>query len=46
MSACYGVRDDAGAIHHSLSVGDAENLAVQNDWQLVVNHGLGWQDVS
>jgi len=46
MSARYGVRADNGDIHYGISVGDAENLASQMGWQLVVDTGKGWEDVA
>lgn len=45
MSDRYGVRADDGAIHYGFNQGDAENLAAQNCWQLVIDKGNGWEDV-
>ena len=32
----YGVVDDVGELHYGLSQGDAENLAAQTGWMLVL----------
>lgn len=44
MSIRHGVRADNGDIHYGISVGDAENLAIQTGWQLLVDRGNGWED--
>ena len=39
----WAVRDKIGCIYHSLNQGDAENLAVQNGWELLRHNGKSWE---
>jgi hypothetical protein len=39
------VRTDDGDIYYGISQGDAENLANQCDWQLLIDRGNGWEDI-
>ena len=41
----WAVRDKIGCIYHSLNQGDAENLAVQNGWELLRHNGNSWEVV-
>ena len=44
-SVAWAVRDEVGCIYHSLNQGDAENLAVQNGWELLRHNGNSWEVV-